>query len=99
MPEEPVTILPSSVQIKIVNGFWRTSSTPLQSSDLLIEQYSIYFQCFVSEWRALKLSSVPIVIQTYRDLLDLVQHLKDNRTEKRASPQILAFFPKELAAQ
>jgi hypothetical protein len=93
LPEGPITVLSSSLQIKIINSFWRTRSSPPQPSDLLIEQYSTYFQYFASECRAWKLSGVPIAIQTYRDLLDLVQHLKDNRMEKRASPQILVFFP------
>jgi hypothetical protein len=96
-PEGPVTVLPSSLQIKIIDGFWRARSTPLQSSALLTVQYSAYFQYFASECRAWKLSGVSIAIQTYRDLLDLVQHLKDNKMEKRASPQILGFFPPVVA--
>jgi len=93
LPQGPVTVLPSSLQIKIIDGFWRTNSAPLQSSDLLFEQYSAYFQSFASECRAWKLSGVSIAIQSYRDLLDLVQHLKANKMEKRDSPEILAFFP------
>jgi hypothetical protein len=34
-----------------------------------------------------------VAIETYRDLLELIQHLKANRNEKRASPILLAFFP------
>src|SRR5215471_5507117 len=92
LPEGPITMIPSSLQAEIINGFWGTSSILPQSSNL-VEQYSTYFQYFASECRAWKLSGAPIGIQTYRDLLDLVQHLKDNKTEKRDSPQILAFFP------
>ena len=93
LSEGPVPVLPPSLQIKIINGFWRTNNTPFRSSDLHLEQYSAYFQYFTSECRAWKLNGVSIAIQTYRDLLDLVQHLKNNKMEKRNSSQILAFFP------
>ena len=56
-----------------------------------LKDYSAYFQHFAitcETWR-----SSPVAIQTYRDFLDLVQHLRAHRNDARASPTILEFFP------
>ena len=39
------------------------------------------------------MSGCQVAIQTYRDLLDLVEHLKTHRQDKRASSPLYDFFP------
>ncbi|CAF9943768.1 MAG: hypothetical protein ALECFALPRED_001220 [Alectoria fallacina] len=52
-----------------------------------------YFQYFKEECEVWRLSDSPVTIQTYQDFLDLVQHLKRTRNEKRSAPAVLDFFP------
>lgn len=84
--------LPESLQEKIVTRFWHHQS-PSAASRFQPQRYTAYFDYFKCEcynWRA---SGKPVAIDTYRDLLDLVDHLRANRMESRSSSKILAFFP------
>jgi hypothetical protein len=69
----------------VVARLWGTSSHQC------LEDYSAYFQHFAITCEAWR--SSPVAIQTYRDLLDLVQHLRTHPNDARASPIILNFFP------
>ena len=52
-----------------------------------------YFQYFKDECEAWRLSDSAVAIQTYQDFLDLVEHLKRTRSEKRSASAVLDFFP------
>ena len=56
-----------------------------------------YSQYFKKECEAWRLSDCAVAIQTYQDLLDLVEHLKQTRNESRSAPAVLDFFPPLLA--
>lgn len=72
---------------KLISGIW--------GQRVKVEQQAsnAYFQYFTKECEAWRLSGSPVAIQTYRDLLDLVEHLKHHRQNERASPSIRNFFP------
>jgi len=36
-----------------------------------------------------------IALQTYRDLIDLIEHLRAHKSKARTSPEILSFFPQD----
>lgn len=72
---------------EILARLWR------QSSSQQIDGFSAYFRHFAAECEAWRLSGCAVAIQTYRDFLELVQHLKTYRHEARASPIMLDFFP------
>ena len=52
-----------------------------------------YFHYFKRECDLWRVSDDAVVIQTYQDFLDLVEHLKRTRSEKRSAPAVLDFFP------
>ena len=79
--------LDADLRSKIVLGIW--------GQRVKIEQdaFNAYFQYFTRELEAWRLSGCPVAIQTYRDLLELVEHLKIHRLERRDSASIDDFFP------
>ena len=79
--------LSHGLRSKIIASLWS------QSSGQQVEDYSVYFQFFVTECEAWRLSGSAVAIQTYRDFLELVQHLRNHRQEPRASAKVLSFFP------
>ena len=54
------------------------------------EVYRKYFRQECDIWRR---SDTAVAIETYKDLLDLLDHLKSNRYAPRSSSAILDFFP------
>ena len=72
---------------KILLGFWG------QRTKVGQEACNAYFHYFTRECEAWRLSGCPVAIQTYRDLLELVEHLRNHRRDERASPSISSFFP------
>ena len=78
--------VPRGVRRKIAHELWDYDE--YQS----IEEHSVYFQNFATECEAWKLSGSLVAIQTYRDFLNLVQHLKAHQTTARNSLQVLSFF-------
>jgi hypothetical protein len=80
--------IPITLQTKIVRGLWSNQiSIPFRPE--LYSAYFRYFQLECESWQA----SGDVEIKTYGDLLDLVQHLKYNRTENLVSSKLLSFFP------
>ena len=71
---------------KIVSGIWG------QRASLQQQASNAYFQYFTRECEAWRLSGCPVALQTYRDLLELVEHLRNHRRDERASPAIHDFF-------
>ena len=57
------------------------------------KEHAVYFRSFATECDAWRLSGGPIAIQTYRDFLDLVKHLKAYRQYARSSPEISSCIP------
>ena len=77
----------TALRSKIVTSLWGQS--PRQG----VEDYSAYFEFFARECEAWRSSPCRLAIQTYRDFLDLVQHLTTHREDARASLTIKSFFP------
>ena len=75
---------------KIILGIWGQNAKVEQQNS------NAYFQHFTRECEAWRLSGCPVAIQTYRDLLELVEHLKNHRQDKRVSSPIYDFFPPSL---
>ena len=84
LSEDPNDALDKRLQDHITASLWSTQQH---------HNPAVYFQYFKAECEAWRLSDSPIVIQTYQDFLDLVQHLKRTRREKRSDPVVLDFFP------
>ena len=79
----PEDYLDQPLQDFITNSLW-----PSQRKG----DSSIYFQYFSLERETWMRSGASIAIETYRDFLDLTDHLKRNRMVPRYSPSILDFF-------
>ena len=58
-----------------------------------VEKYTAYFNFFAQECDAWRLTGLDVAIDTYRDFLDLVQHLRSHRSDSKCSPAIMSFFP------
>lgn len=76
-----------TLRYKVSSHLWGDTSF----SD--VDEYSTYIQYFITECEAWRLGGNPVAIQTYRDFLDLVQHLKIHQNDARGSPRIRSFFP------
>ena len=72
---------------KIILGIWG------QNAKVEQQDSNAYFQHFTRECEAWRLSGCPVAIQTYRDLVELVEHLKAHRQDTRASSSVYDFFP------
>lgn len=81
------TVSDRNLRSKILLGIWG------ERANIEQQAFNAYFQYFTRECEAWRLSGCPIAIQTYRDLLELVEHLKTHRRDVRGSPSIYAFFP------
>ena len=84
LSEDPDDALDKTLQDHITASLW---------SNQQHHNPAVYFRYFKEECEAWRLSDSPVVIQTYQDFLDLVQHLKRTRREKRSDPAVLEFFP------
>lgn len=89
LSNDPDDALDKRLQDHITASLWTTQ----QHDDPAV--YFYYFKEECEEWR---LSGCAVAIQTYKDFLDLVEHLKRTRNEKRSAPVVLDFFPPLLAA-
>ena len=81
---DPDDALDKRLQDHITTRLWSTH--PPHNS-------AAYIQYFKEACNFCRLSDSAVAIQTYRDLLDLVEHLKRTRSERRSSPVVLDFFP------
>lgn len=84
LSEDPDDALDEKLQDHITSSLWSTQQH---------HNYVAYFRYFKEECEAWRLSDSPVTIQTYQDFLDLVEHLKRTRKEKRSTPAVLDFFP------
>lgn len=85
LSEDPDDVLDKQLQDHITASLWSAQKH---------HNHATYFQYFREECEAWRLSSdCAIAIQTYQDFLDLVEHLKRTRREKRSAPAVLDFFP------
>lgn len=84
LSEDPDDILDQRLQDHVISSLW---SSPTRHDS------TTYFQYFVKECEAWRLSDSAVAIQTYQDFLDLIEHLKLLRHEKRSSSAVLDFFP------
>jgi hypothetical protein len=84
LSEDPDDALDKRLQDYIIASLW--SSKQIQES-------FAYFEYFKLECKTWRLSGSAVAIQTYQDFLDLVDHLKRNRNEKRSASAVLDFFP------
>ncbi len=89
LSQDPDDALDSRLQNHIIASLWSTQQH---------HNSAAYFQYFKEECEAWRLSDSAVAIQTYQDFLDLVQHLKQTRNEKRSAPAVLEFFPPLHAA-
>ena len=55
-----------------------------------VEKYTAYFNFFAQECDAWRLNGLDVAIDTYRDFLNLVQHLRTHRGDSEA---MMSFFP------
>ena len=83
LSDDPADALDKRVQDHILTSLW-----PSQKNT----DSSVYFQYFQLECETWMHSGIAVAIETYRDFLDLVGHLKSNRYLPRNSPTILDFF-------
>ena len=83
LSDHPDDILDWQVQHQITSSLW-----PQRPHDA-----PVYYQYFQLECETWMRGGAAVAIETYRDLLDLIEHLKSNRTLPRNSPLILNFFP------
>lgn len=74
---------------KVLNGFWDLSMEP---GDAGMRDYIAYHQYFVIELDAWRSNSDGLSLHTYKDLIDLVKHLKENAAAPRTSREVLDFF-------
>ena len=84
LSDDPDHTLDKRLQDHITESLWSTQ----QHRDA-----AAYFEYFKEECEAWRLSDSAVIIQTYQDFLDLVEHLKRNRNKKRSAATILEFFP------
>lgn len=84
LSDHPDDALDWQVQDQLSSSLW--PSRPHATS-------SVYFQYFQLECETWMRSGAAVAIETYRDLLDLIDHLKCNRGVPRNSNAILEFFP------
>lgn len=84
LSEDPDDALDKRLRDHITSSLWSTQQH---------HNSAAYFQYFKEECEAWRLSDSPVTIQTYQDFLDLVEHLKRTRDEKRSAPAVLDFFP------
>lgn len=89
LSEAPDDALDKRLQDHITASLWSTQHH---------HNTGVYFQYFREECEAWRLSDSPVTIQTYQDFLDLVEHLRRTRHEKRSAPAVLDFFPPIQAA-
>ena len=88
LSEDPDDTLDKRLQDHIADSLW----SPHDHHDSA--QYFSYFKEECAAWKA---DGSAVAIQTYQDFLDLVQHLKRTRSEKRSAPAVLDFFPPSQA--
>ena len=91
LSEDPDDALDNRLQDHITAALWPTQQNQHHHP-------AVYFQYFSEQCDAWRLSDSAVAIQTYQDFLDLVEHLKRTRSEKRSSPAVLDFFPPLQAA-
>lgn len=84
LSDDPDDTLDKRLQDHITASLWSSQQS---------HNSAAYFQYFKEECEAWRLSDSAVAIQTYQDFLDLVEHLKRNRNEKRNAPTVLEFFP------
>ena len=84
LSEDPDDALDTRLRDHITASLW-SNEQPHNSA--------VYFQYFTEECEAWRLSGSAVVLQTYQDFLDMVEHLKQTRKEKRSAPAVLDFFP------
>ena len=86
IPEDEIPTLSTPLQKEIIGSFWP------QNSGNSCQRQEAYFSYFRSELEAWRLSGSCIAIQTYRELLSLVKHLKSTSNKRRDSYAVLRFF-------
>ena len=84
LSEDPDDALDERLRDHITRSLW-SNQQHLNSA--------AYFQYFQEECETWRLSGSPVTIQTYHDFLDLVEHLKRTRSQKRSALAVLDFFP------
>ena len=57
-----------------------------------VEKYTAYFNFFAQECDAWRLNGLDVAINTYRDFLNLVQHLRSHRGDSKCSEAMMSFF-------
>ena len=86
IPEDEIPTLSTPLQNEIIGSFWP------QHSGNNTQRQDAYFSYFRSELEAWRLSGNSVAIQTYRELLSLVKHLKSTSSKRRDSYAVLRFF-------
>lgn len=89
LSEDPDDALDKRLEDHITMSLWSTQQH---------HNSAAYFLYFREECEAWRLSGSAVAIQTYQDFLDLVEHLKRTRNEKRSAAAVLDFFPPLRAA-
>ncbi|RFU25931.1 hypothetical protein B7463_g10397, partial [Scytalidium lignicola] len=75
--------------LHILNELWGLDLLP---GDSRIPEYTAYYHYFITELDAWRCCADKVTLKTYRDLLQLVSHLKKNTSSPRNRPEILDFF-------
>ena len=83
------SITPESIDRNLRSHILSTLWTGPQN----VEKYTAYFNFFAQECEAWRLNGLDVAIDTYRDFLDLVQHLRSHRHDLKCSPAMMSFFP------
>ena len=83
------SVTPESIDQELRSDIISTLWTEPQD----LEKYNAYFNFFAQECDAWRLSGLDVAIDTYRDFLDLVQHLRSHRGDSKCSPAMMSFFP------
>ena len=86
IPEDEIPTLSTPLQNEIIGSFWP------QNPGNDCQRQEAYFSYFRSELEAWRLSGSCVAIQTYRELLSLVQHLKSTSNKRRDSYAVSRFF-------
>ena len=87
LPYSPVTpeSIDRNLRSHIISSLWTEPQD--------VDKYTAYFHFFAQECDAWRLNGLPVAIDTYRDFLDLVQHLRTHHDDSKCSPDIMNFFP------
>ena len=90
LSHDPEDALDKSLQDHIISSLWPSQENTHPSV------YLKYLQLECETWTR---SATTFAVETYRDFLDLVDHLKRNRHAPRNSPIVLGFFPRLSSTQ